>query len=177
MFLPASAVAGQQVFEVVVVLLLLLLLIKLQKQEKHCINCQKQLIFHRAAIFCILLICFSCLVYLCFLCFSLFFGRSSHKQSEAANISQSSNNLYSFDLFLVFGIPLFALFWSSCSFLSCSRGSSCFLKLARYRFFIIILIDFIFIFDVINYLNTMNLPNLLHQILCNFTKFAISCNF
>ena len=73
MFLPASAVAGQQVFEVVVVLLLL---IKLQKQEKHCINCQKQLIFHRAAIFCILLICFSCLVFLCFLCFlcfSLFF--------------------------------------------------------------------------------------------------------
>ena len=63
-FLPASAVAGQQVFEVV---LLLLLLIKLQKQEKHCINSQKQLIYHRAAIFCILLICFSCLFSFVFL--------------------------------------------------------------------------------------------------------------
>ena len=36
LFLPASAVAGQQVFEVV--LLPLVVLIKLQKQEKHCIN-------------------------------------------------------------------------------------------------------------------------------------------
>ena len=33
------------------------------------INSQKQLIYHRAAMICILLICFSCLVFLYFLCF------------------------------------------------------------------------------------------------------------
>ena len=62
-FLPASAAAGQQVFEVVVVVVVLLLLIKLQKHEKHCINSQKQLMYHRAAISYILLLCFSCFVF------------------------------------------------------------------------------------------------------------------
>ena len=34
----------------------------------------------------------------------------------------------------MFGIPLFSLFWKSSSFLSCSRGSSCSLKLDSLNF-------------------------------------------
>ena len=72
-FLPASAVAGQQVIEVQN-------LIKLQKQEKHYINSQKHLIYHRAAIICMLLLCFSCFVFFVLLCFLVEAAINSQKQ-------------------------------------------------------------------------------------------------